>query len=43
MLFAPAREAAYAAMAWCQMEGRAARLPLVLQGEGLGPQVGQPV
>ena len=43
VLFAPAREDAYAAMAWCQMEGREARLPLVLQGEGLGPQVGQPI
>lgn len=43
VLFAPAREDAYAAMAWCQMEGRAARLPLALQGVGLGPQVGQPI
>lgn len=28
----------YEATAWCEVEGRAARLPLVLEGEGLGPR-----
>ena len=40
VLFAPEREGACAAIAWCQMEGRMARVPLALQGQGLGPLVG---
>ena len=40
VLFAPEREGACAATAWCQMEGRTARVPLTLQGQGLGPLVG---
>ena len=39
VLFAPTREEACAATAWCQLEGRAERLPLALCGQGLGPQV----
>ncbi|KAK9843500.1 hypothetical protein WJX81_006184 [Elliptochloris bilobata] len=37
VLFAPEREGACTALAWCQVEGRVARLPLSLQGQGLGP------
>jgi len=38
VLFAPTREEACAATAWCQLEGRPERLPLALCGQGLGPQ-----
>ena len=39
VLFAPEREGACAAAAWCQMEGRTARVRLTLQGQGQGPLV----
>lgn len=42
VLFAPEREGTCAAVAWCQMEGSTARVPLALQGQGLGPLVRDP-